>query len=198
MNKEIAKTNFWTWFSVHKTELEAFIVDENRDYTIYDELTEELHKFDELLFAEITIAEDGKYILIITPDGINDGIEPTREIVAIAPQFDNWNIVRFRQPMNEVQLNYDGLEYEAKDIQILYQLDKSEGKAHLQVYIRNMKKNEKKYKALAFLYMDHILGEFNTITKVGHIDFIHLDEDKSIDDSVSLLELRKLIEDKLY
>ena len=44
MNKEIAKTNFWTWFSVHKTELEAFIVDENRDYTIYDELTEEEHK----------------------------------------------------------------------------------------------------------------------------------------------------------
>jgi hypothetical protein len=61
-----------------------------------------------------------------------------------------------------------------------------------------MNKDEKKYQTLAFLYLDHILGEFNTITKVGSIVFRHLDEGKTIENSINLLQLRKLIEDKLY
>lgn len=198
MSNEAAKENFWKWFSEHQDELETFIKTEDRDYQIYHALTDELKKFSELLYPEITIHENGKYVLIITPDGIMDGIEPTREIVAAAPAYDKWEIVRFRQPIDEPVLEYNGIEYEADDIEILYELDEKEGKAHIQVFIRNMNKDEKNYQALAFLYMDHILGEFNTITKVGYIDFIHLDADASVENSIGLLELRKLIEDKLY
>jgi hypothetical protein len=149
------------------------------------------------MYPEISVNED-KYILIITPNGIADGIEPTREVVAAAPSYEKWEIVRFRQATDDVSLEQDGLHYESSDIEILPELDEERDKVNIIVFIRNMNKDPKGYQILAFLYMDHILGEFNVITKVGYIDFKHLDPDQSVDDSISLLELRKLIEDKLY
>jgi hypothetical protein len=61
-----------------------------------------------------------------------------------------------------------------------------------------MNNDEKNHQHLAFLYFDHILGEFNTITRVGYIDFHHLDENQSIENTINLTELRKLIEQELY
>jgi hypothetical protein len=188
---------FWNWFSDHRIALEDFINDPNRDYAIYHLLTDELQKFSELLYPEITVKDD-KYILIITPNGISEGIEPTREIVAAAPPFNNWEFVRFRQPMDDVSLEQEGLQYESDQIEILPQLDGEEDKVNIMVFIRNMNKDPRAYQTLAFLYMDHILGEFNVITKVGYIDFKHLDPGIGVADSISLLELRKLIEDNLY
>jgi len=51
---------------------------------------------------------------------------------------------------------------------------------------------------LAWLYLDHILGEFNTITKIGFIEFFNVEADKCIIDSISILELRDLIEKEIY
>jgi hypothetical protein len=189
--------SFWKWFVDHKQALEDFINDPNRDYAIYHEMTEELQKFSELLYPEITVNED-KFILIITPNGISEGIEPTREVVAAAPKFDNWEFVRFRQPMDDVSLEQEGLRYESTEIEILPELDHERDKVNILVFIRNMNKDPRSYQTLAFLYMDHILGEFNVITKVGYIDFKHLEPEMAIADSISLIELRKLIEDNLY
>ncbi len=191
------KEKFWNWFIVNKNELENFIKDPNRDFAIYHEMTEELQKFNELLYPEITVNDD-KYVLIITPNGMSDGIEPTREIVEAAPLIDNWEFVRFRQPMDEVSLEQNGVQYESSDIEIIYELDEARTKVNILVFIRNMKVDPRGYQTLAFLYMDHILGEFNVITRVGYIDFKHLDPDKSVGGSISLLELRKVIEENLY
>ena len=61
-----------------------------------------------------------------------------------------------------------------------------------------MKKKRKKYQNLAFLYLDHILGEINSITKVGYIDFYNLEENKTVKESISLLQLRSIIAQELY
>jgi hypothetical protein len=197
MSSDSTKENFWKWFTSNQSKLEDFINDPNRDYAIYHEMTEELQKFSELLYPEITVNDD-KYVLIITPNGIDEGVEPTREIVAAAPPLPNWEFVRFRQPMDDVSLEQEGLHYESTDIEILPEIDKDENKVNVLVFIRNMNKDPKAYQTLAFLYMDHILGEFNVITRVGYIDFKHLDEEKSVSGSINLTELRKLIEDNLY
>ncbi len=198
MSKELAKENFWNWFNSNKNALEEFIQDPERDYTIYHQLTDELQKFSELLYPEITINEKDQFVLIITPNGITDGIEPTREIVAAAPAVNGWEIIRFRQPRDEVSLEFDGVFYESSDIEIIPELDEARDKVNIILFIRNMDKDPKNYQTLAFLYMDHILGEFNSITKVGYIDFKHLDPDESVEGSINLLELRKLIEENLY
>jgi len=192
-----SKENFWKWFTENRIKLEEFINNPGRDFAIYHEMTGELQKFSELLYPEITI-RDNKYVLIITPNGMLEGVEPTREIVEAAPLFDNWEFVRFRQPLDQLSLEHDGIKYESSDIEILTELDEERNKVNILVFIRNMNNNPRGYQTLAFLYMDHILGEFNVITRVGYIDFKHLDKDKGVKDSISLLELRKFIEDHLY
>ncbi|TPN86838.1 hypothetical protein [Aquimarina algicola] len=185
---------FWNWVSENKVELENFINSNHEDYTIYNQLTSEMKKYNSVLFPEMTLTEKNEVVLIITPDGMSEGILPTEKLYDSKPKLDNWIIKKFRQASDETKLNYDGIEYPSSDIKIIPRLDKEQGKVNIQVYIRNMNSDVKKHQALSFLYLDHILGEYNTITKVGYIDFYHLEMDKNVENGISILELRKLIE----
>jgi hypothetical protein len=189
---------FWNWFAMNKTKIEKFMDSEHRDYSIYNKLTVEIQKYNAGLFPELTKDQDDKYVLIITPDGMKEGVEPTKKLAAECPAIDNWVIVKFRQPSDHIVLNFKGLEYPATDIQTLPQIDHERELVDIDVFIRNMNKDEGLYQSLAFLYLDHILGEFNSIMKVGFIDFHHLDENKTVENSISLLELRNLIAENLY
>lgn len=185
---------FWNWVSENKVEIENFITSDQKDYAIYNELTEEMKKYNSVLFPEMTLTKKNEIVLIITPDGLSEGILPTEKLYDSKPELDNWVIKKFRQASDEIALNYDGIEYPSSDIKIIPELDKERQKINIEVYIRNMNADAKKHQALSFLYLDHILGEYNTITKVGYIDFYNLENNKNIDNGISILELRKLIE----
>jgi len=185
---------FWNWVSENKVELENFINSDHEDYTVYNQLTNEMKKYNSVLFPEMTLTEKNEVVLIITPDGMSEGILPTEKLYDSKPELDNWVIKKFRQASDETQLNFDGIEYPSSDIEIIPELDKERGKINIQVYIKNMNSDVKKHQALSFLYLDHILGEYNTITKVGYIDFYHLEKGKNVENGISILELRKLIE----
>ena len=167
------------------------------DYTIYKQLTKKLKSYNSILFPELTKTENDKYVLIITPDGDEKGIEPTKKLFDKHPIIENWIIKKYRQPCDEIGLNFDGIEYPSNDIEIIPEFE-DEDKVDLRIFVRNLNKDEKRYKSLAYLYLDHILGEFNSITKIRYVDFYHLDEDKSVKGGIGILELRKLIEEKLY
>jgi hypothetical protein len=64
------------------------------------------------------------------------------------------------------------------------------GTYDVKVLIADYKPNDDRYKSLAFLYLDHFVGEYNVITKIGLIDFDKLTQNK---DSVSLAEFQKII-----
>jgi hypothetical protein len=196
--KKLTPEEFWRWFVDNKLKLEKFIDSEHNDYSIYNKLTEQIKKYNEYLFPELTKTENNNYVLIITPDGIKDGIEPTKKLAESSPEISNWVIKKFRQPTDDIGLNFNGVEYPASDIEILPQLVPEEEKVDINIFIRNMDKDKKNYQTLAFLYLDHILGEFNSITKVRYIDFHHLDMGKTVKNSISLLQLRNLIEEELY
>ena len=189
---------FWNWFLKNKSQIEGFIDSKHSDYSIYNKLSSEIKKYHPVLFAELTKDKDDNYVLIITPDGIKKGIEPTQNLAKNCPIINNWKIKKFRQPNDEIRLNYNGLEYPSEDIILLPEIDHKKEKVNIEVFIKNMNNDVKRYQHLAFLYFDHILGEFNTITKVGYIDFFHIDPGKTVKNGISLLELRKLIEQELY
>lgn len=193
-NKQSKEEKFWNWVSKNKTELENFINSDQEDYTIYNQLTKEMKKYNSVLFPEMTLTENDEVVLIITPDGMSEGVLPTEKLYDSKPKLDNWIIKKFRQATDEIGLNYDGIEYPSSDIEIIPEIDKERGKINIKLFIRNMNSDVKKYQALSFLYLDHILGEYNTITKVGYIDFYHLENEKSVENGISILELRKLIE----
>lgn len=197
-NKKDNKTKFWNWFLKNQSKLEEFIRTKNSDYSIYNKLTKRLKKFDELLFPEITIDKDNDYVLIITPDGISKGINSTKEIVAAAPKIENWKIKKFRQPSDTFTTNFNGLEFDYEDIKIWRVFNLEREKVDIAVLIKDFDKNDTRFMNLGFLYLDHILGEFNVMTRVGAIEFMSWEQLKEEIESIDLITLRNEISDKLY
>ncbi len=193
-----AEVSFWEWFIDNKKELETFIDSEQKDFKIYDELTKRIKTYNRILFAELTKNEAGKYIIIITPDGLKDGVLATKKLGESHPLIENWLIQKFRQPMDDIRLEIGGITYPPSDIEVYAEVDRLNELVNVEIFIRNMDKDEEKYQTIAWLYMDHIIGEFNSITKVGSVAFHNLKEGKSVENGISLVELRKLIEDELY
>ena len=189
---------FWKYILDNKKELENFIDSDLSDYTAYNNLTDEIKKFSSLLFAEITRYSNGKYVLVLTPDGKSEGINDTQKLFDSKPEIDNWIVEKFRQPKDKIQFKYDGLEYPSSDIEIFAELDAEKEKFDIQVFIKNMNYDEQKYQIIAWLYLDNILGEFNSITKIGYVDFFNLEDGKTVKDGITILELRKLIDREIY
>jgi len=197
-NRLTGEQKFWNWFLKNKIGLEKFITSDLTDYRLYNQLTKEMKKYDSLLFPEITMTKDDEFVLIITPDGMPKGVLPTKKLFEGKPEINNWIIKKFRQPTDEIGLNYEGIDYPSSEIEIIPEIDNEKDKINIRVFIRNMDLDKKKYQSLAWLYLDHILGEFNTISKIGNIDFYNLEKDKSVEGGMSILEFRKLIETELY
>ena len=189
---------FWNWFLSNKKKIEKFIDSEHTDYSIYELLTKKMRLYHHEIVPELTKTKDDNYVLIITPDGIKAGIEPTKTLAAAKPDIENWIVEKFRQPCDEITLDLNGLTYPSEDIEVVPQIDNEKDLMNIDVFIRNMNNDPNKYQNLAFLYLDHILGEFNTLTKVGYIEFHHIDQNKSIKDSITILQLRELIVKELY
>lgn len=189
---------FWEYFERNKKLLEEFINSDLTDYTAYNILTDEIHKYSDLIFPEVTQNSDGKFVLIITPDGKPSGIPDTEKLHNSKPEIENWIVEKFRQPKDDLKFKYDGLEYPSSDIQIIPEFASEEGKVDIRVYVKNMNLDKEKHQTMAWLYLDNILGEFNSITKIRYADFFHLDDGQTVRDSISILELRKMIDKEIY
>ncbi len=191
---------FWTWFMSNASEFEKHIDTNSDDFSHIRRITEEMKRFNFLLFPELSKSENGEYILIITPDGNPKGLEPTKQLYSFKPEIENWIVKKFRQPLDDISLEFelDEVRYSDFNIEAVYQIDDERNKVDLKLFVRDMNNDPKRYQHLAFLYLDHILGEFNTITRVGEVEFCHLNEGELVRGGVNLLELRKVIEQELY
>ncbi|MGB6150454.1 MAG: hypothetical protein WBG48_00560 [Pricia sp.] len=190
---------FWNWILENKDGLKKFIASDHSDLRIYNKLTKEMQKYNSLLFPEMTMTKDNECVLIITPDGMPEGVSPTQKLYSEKPEIKNWIIKKFRQPTDESDLNYNGIAFPSSDVRILpIEKDLEKGIIHIKVFVRNLDSDLQNYRTLAWLYLNHILGEFNTITKVGVLEFLNLEKDIDVKGAISILELRELIEKELY
>jgi len=198
MRKTIARRakeeKFWNWVTKNKIELEERMKSNQKDSRIYKELTKELKKYNSILVYQITLTENDEVVFIITPDGIPEGVLPTEELYDSRPSLNNWIIKKFIQPKDEIQLNYDGIEYPSSDIEIIPELDENGWEVNIKVFIRNMNSDPKRHEILSILYLEHILGEYIIISKIGIMNCYHLEKDQSVENGISILELRKFIE----
>lgn len=192
--------HFWKWFVRNRVKIEKFIdTEDHEDYSIYNRLTAKIKRVNELLIPEVTSDQD-KYFLIISCDGISEGIKSVQKLYDSAPQIDNWVFIKFRQPKEKFDLNYKGLEFKYEDIKVWRKFDLEKEKVDIALLIKKYNNEDNRFKALGFLYLDHFIGEYNTMTRVGHIDFLDwntLEENKHIE-SINLIDLKREIAEKLY
>lgn len=200
LSSEERAHRFWNWFINNKELYEEYLTSDSQDPNLTKQLSEQVKKFNFFLFLEIGINEDGQFILIITPDGNPEGIAPTKELYSYKPNIQNWIIKKFRQPYNYLDLEFelDGCRYKNLEIVANYELDKNREKVDLILCVKALEENPMQLKQVALLYLDHILGEFNTLTRVGEISFCNLKEKDKFKQGINLIELRQVIEREFY
>ncbi|MEX2232557.1 MAG: hypothetical protein WD824_10380 [Cyclobacteriaceae bacterium] len=183
---------FWDWFLENRFGLEQFILSNTDDYSRYHELTDKLKGYNEHVIAELTMDSSDNHVLILSCDGRRDGIRPVETLFKQAPHIDKWIVQKFRSPGHVAELNYQGLNFKSKDVSVRYSV--RENYYDIQLFIRGYKNSDIRYKGLAFLYLDHLLGEYNVMTRIGTIDFKRPSLLTNTSDMVTLLELRAIIE----
>jgi len=183
---------FWNWFLSNKKMIEDFISSDHRDdYTPYETLTAKIKEYHPDVIPELTINKANDFVLIISCDGIRSGMQAVENLFAAAPQIDQWVIQKFRQPGAIIHLNFKGLFFKAEDIKAKYFLN--DGQVDIQLYIKGYTESDPRYKSLAFLYLDHLIGEYLTMTKIGAIDFKKIGLFTSTTDMKTLPELAEII-----
>jgi len=183
---------FWNWFLNNKAAIESFITSETDNYSVYEDLTSKLKSYNEFVIPELTMDTDDNYILILSCDGRRGGINYVEQLYQSSPTIDKWKFQKFRAPGHVIDLNYQGIAFKSTDIRVKYDFDGSYYNTEL--YIKGYKDTDERYKGLAFLYLDHLVGEYNVMTKIGNIEFKKLGLFTRTTDKVTLQELRIVVE----
>lgn len=187
MDKQIA--DFWAWFS--KNEKRFWNYNENNSHDYLNEIQQRLafaSDSDEYGIAlEFCELSDAKKRLEISADGVIELFDTVVKIVNLAPKFDNWEIVAFRQPTPApFRLTFNDMEFDTSKMQFLpYTNDNEE--LNIAVFGDNFKKYDE---GNLFLYglttIDNLIGEYDCVTKIKGYDF--LDKDEIGDNKVYPLE----------
>lgn len=198
--KDKVRDRFWSWFIRHISEVNRFIRSEDgdRDYDIYDRLTFEIRRIHPDLTPELTIDDAETSVLVLSCDGRREGVPEVIALADRAPDFPGWRIQRFRSPMPDAAIEYEGLTVKAKDIKVAYSVDEDESEVHVMLLIDGYKDDDMRYEGAASLVMDHSIGEYNTIMHIGAITFRSPEGANPHLKLLSLDGLRELIERKFY
>lgn len=128
-------------------------------------------------------AEDGKADLIVTAHGVVDEFPTLLQLVAAAPSLDHHDVVAFRERTDTAGfgMRMDGFELATGDV--LMACGVADGRIGL--HIRFGREIPMDYKAharnMVFIMLDHVLGEYDSAVKVGAVDFVDEDDERSFD-----------------
>lgn len=199
-NNDGARDRFWKWFIAHESQLDRFIrsKDRDRDHRVYDRLTTEIRRVHMDLTPELTIDDAKISVLVLSCDGKKNCVAEVISLADRAPEIQGWRIQRFRSPMPDAAIKYEGLTLDVKQINAAYKVDREKNKVHVLLLIDGYKEGDMRYEGAAFLVMDHTIGEYNTIMHVGSITFRAPDHESERFHLITLNGLRELIEREFY
>ncbi len=161
----MTKEDFWNWFDNHRSALEDLISEKTKDYEVYENLSEQLLKYNEFLIPEITRNELNEFVLVISCDGMKQGIPFVEKLTEDLKTFDNWVILKFRQqgPMEVIPVN--GLILKRRNIFLQWQKMPSQ-KYYLTFYVKGFSFSNPAYEIGTLLHLDHTIGEYNAMTRI--------------------------------
>jgi hypothetical protein len=105
---------------------------------------------------------------VISADGIRDAFTKVESLFASAPPLPKWKLIKFRPRREPADLEYHKVLVKVDSVSVLLQPDGQ--RAGLTVVIpAYTKAAHQSYLALAFLFLDQALGEYDVETRVGSI-----------------------------
>lgn len=188
------RRDFWDWFLENEPTFYYGTDNEDLREEIFEKLRNKLKIINEnLTFAISPIKEGELRSLVISADGMKAGFEAVLDLVKVAPNHSNWNIIPFRERLNKdnLAINFGGYSVGYDDIYFRYVNEEEFG---VELNIRDYKNTGKEQNAI-FILLDTLLGEYDTVTEIDWIDWVILDEN-IIDNLFPFVELRDIIDKK--
>ena len=162
---QTTKEEFWNWFDENKTSLEVFISEGQRSYEIYEQLSDKLNGYSEFLIPELTMDKEDRFILVISCDGMKQGIPDVEALTENVRIFDNWVIVKYRQPSPMKRIPFGGVSLKRKNIYLTWSETVS-NKYQIVFFVRGYNEQNQHYEGATILHMDHSIGEYNAMTRI--------------------------------
>lgn len=168
-SRDAAIKEFWVWFASNAASLQA-----NKDMrAVMEKISAELAKIDKGVFAEIG-ADKKTRTLVLSADGNKSLFPVVQALYAARPKVAGWDVVAFRQRNDQGQLKdmkfeMAGKQYDATMITFVAQ--RAESKLDIVLYSPSEDVSEP-VKSMMMIMLDHSIGEYDTETKIGGIDFL--------------------------
>lgn len=196
---EKTRQRFWEWFQANRSALEALLA-KRGDVRTYHELIKQMRRVDERIAPELTIGDDNAHVLVLSCDGKKEAMEAVITMAQSAPVLSGWRVERFRAPVNRpgMAIAIGDLELKPEDVQVAYHLEGEKDLVHVALFVRGYREDRPEFKTLAFLLLDHSIGEYNTMMHLGAVQFHEAAAAPAGAHLLTLSGLRELIERECY
>ena len=168
------EARFWAWFTDHSERLLQAGPDVQAP--VYRRLGEQLRHYDDGLTWEMAAKRDPREF-VVSADGSRALFPAVRRLIDAAPEVPGWTFIAFRQrSADKFELEFGGIKISPDDV--WFRSEPAGSVCHLAVYLPGLTAdNEPMLGNAAFIMMDALLGEYDTTTKVGRIEFAALPVD---------------------
>jgi hypothetical protein len=158
---------FWKWFVRNEARLFQF---EDDQEAIFSELGERLRAvYPDLAFEFGPVRGNGKRDFVISADGLLSAFEAVEALATEAPHLARWSWVKFRQRGSSyVEFTFDDITVNSE--QVCYVMTSRGSHVDVTIYFQNYNQERHAiYEQSAFLILDHLLGEFDVVTRVAYV-----------------------------
>ena len=184
---------FWVWFSENHEAIESY---KSGDEKLLDEITEELHKYNENLYFEFS-THDEINEFIITAEGDSEHFDSVFTLIDSAPNIKGWKFIALKPAMGfEFITSYEGVDYNSDDLWFLPLSGKSNPKVlGLRVGIPNYdKKIHENSVSAIWILLDSGLGELKTTQEVHHVETTALPKNPEESGYIKVKEMEDYLE----
>ncbi len=155
---------FWTWFQKNEDSIFSFEEDQER---VFLQLRTAMKKVHSDLTFELSVVKDGKREFVISADGIRTAFPAVETLYDKAPALPRWTIVKFRQRHGATGIQMGDIKVMPEDIE--FSLEDG-AKVGINSFIKGYNEaNARPFLQIAFILLDHAIGEYDMETKVGEI-----------------------------
>jgi hypothetical protein len=179
--------DFWQWFlanesafyKVLKSKFERDSVDEK----VLSPIIAHLQQLNKQFFCQVGMESDNRADLVITPEGDLKTFVFVDELLSFAPKLDNWTFTNLKSASpSSCSIKMEGYVFSDETIGF-YTNVLPQYPDEIDITLAHKDFNEKHKQTItngSFIYLDSILGEYNSLTLLDAVSIKGIDPDRAL------------------
>ncbi len=192
-------SKFWKSFSEEEYQIREMMDNKVEGETLLNFVDSILKIAFDKVYFEMGKNSEGKYELILTPEGDRARLMLLHYWLQYAPQelWQKWNFYSSKpgKANSGWGMRMFGVDLVSEDVTLYAEPDNDKNKINLEVYSpKLMELDENQRYSMFFIFLDQFIGELYTMEYIGYIDFVENPSDKK---GVRIEELQPMIDNNI-